>query len=158
MTGNHVLMRLNHQSALLVVLAILAGCSYNDGIFVYHVDGRVMDADRSPLPQRPIVASLQPFTVNAEVERASFRTDDEGHFSLEFGTGLAWGYMELFGLIPLGSTKGPVPPCLENLYIAVQGPSGIWQCTELELTKERQRKAAPTERWISAGDIRMPDD
>jgi hypothetical protein len=141
--------------AVLGILVILSGCSYHDCGFTYHVVGRALDADELPLPQRPIIADLRPFT--AWDERVAFRTDDEGHFSLRFGTGLAWGYMKLFGLIPLGSTKGPVPPRLENLYVAVQVPSGTWRYTELELTKEQQQKAAPAERWIDVGAMRISD-
>lgn len=65
--------------------------------------------------------------------------------------------MKLFNLIPLGSTKGPVPPPLENLYLAVEVSPGVWQYTWLELTNEQQPRTAPAERWIGLGDIQMPE-
>jgi hypothetical protein len=140
--------------AVLGILMILSGCSYYDCAFTYHVVGRVLDADGLPFLQRPIVADLRPFTAQ---QRVAFRTDDEGYFALRFRTGIAWGYMKLFDLIPLGSTRGPVPPRLENLYVAVQVPSGRWRYTELELTREQQQKAAPAERWIDVGTIGVSD-
>lgn len=166
MNKNHTLRRPDWPCALLVVLAFLSGCSFHDGGFTYHIGGRVLEANEAPLPQRPLVAGLRhrsimadlrPFAVTAPDERVAFRTNDEGYFSLRFGTGITWGYMKLFGLIPLGSTKPPVPPRLENLYVAVQVLSGTWRYTDLELTKEQQRKAARGERWIDVGTIRISD-
>ena len=164
MNKNHTLRRPDRPFALLVVLAFLSGCSYHDGGFTYHVDGRVLDANESPFPQRPIVADvdrrssmapLGPLAATGPDERVAFRTDDEGCFSLRFGTGLTWGYMKLFNLIPLGSTKGPVPPRAESLHLAIQVPSGTWRFTELALTKEQQHQAAHAERWIDVGTVRI---
>ncbi len=166
MNKNHTLKRPDWPFALLVVLASLSGCTYHDGVFHYHVDGRIVDADGSPLPQRPIVADVDRRSIMAPLgpvaaigpdERVAFRTDDEGCFSLRFRTGLTWGYMKLFGLIPLGSTKAPVPRRLKNLCVAVQVPSGTWRYTDLGLTKEQQHKAARGERWIDVGTIRISE-
>jgi hypothetical protein len=152
--------------AILGILVILSGCSYHDGFFTYHVDGRVLDANEAPFPQRPIVADvdrrsimapLGPLAATGPDERVAPRTDDEGCFSLRFRTGLTWGYMKLFGLIPLGSMKAPVPRRLENLCVAVQVPSGTWRYTDLKLTKEQQHKAASGERWIDVGTIGISD-
>lgn len=71
-----------------VILVLLSGCAYYDGGFVYHVEGRAIDAHGSPLPQRPIAVRLRPFTATAADEQNAFRTDDEGRFSRECGTGL----------------------------------------------------------------------
>lgn len=141
-----------------IILALLSGCAYYDGGFVYHVEGRAIDAHESPLPRCRVGVRLRPFTAtSSEDERAFSRTDDEGRFSRECTTRLSWGYMKLFNLIPLGSTKGPAPPPLKNLYLAVEVSPGRWQYAGLELTKEQQPKAAHAERWISLGDIRMPE-
>lgn len=155
MKGSHALMRSGCRFTSLIIVAFLSGCICNDGGFVCHVDGRVMDTNESPLSQRSVAAYMRPFPATVEDECDSLRTDDEGRLLVNFRTGLTWGYTELFGLIPLGSTKGPAPPRLETLYPAVRSPPGTWQYAALRLTKEQQRKAAPAERWISLGDIRM---
>jgi len=147
--------RLNSRCVLPLVLFILSGCSYSDGGFFYHVDGRAIDPGGSPLSQRAIMAYFESFKVNTESERGAVRTGDDGSFSVRFGTGLAWGCTRLFGLVPFGPTNGPKPPRLESLYFAVQEPAGTWQYVEVGLTREQQSKAAPAERWIKVGDVRV---
>jgi len=123
MNRNHTFRRPDRPFALLAVLAFLSGCAFYEGGFAYHVDGRIVDGDGAPLPQRPAMADLR-LSATWD-ERVTFRTDDDGYFALRFMTGLTWGYMKLFNLIPLGSTKGPVPPRAESLHLARSHPKTL---------------------------------
>jgi len=140
----------------LFTIVLQNGCTYCDGGFAYHVHGTLMDAStRQPLADAKVAVHYQLFEPNEDSPHwpGLSQTDSVGSFHKSFMTGLTWGYQELFGVIPLGNTKGPIPPELKTVILAVKRENGRWHVHEIPITPAQQKRAAPVERWIELGTI-----
>lgn len=149
----------------LIVAALLAvflqsGCAYVDCGFKYNVHGTVIDSStQEPIVNVKMAVENQLFDVNKEnLNWPGFSyTDDTGSFHDTFGTGITWGYQLLFGFIPIGSTKGPLPPKLQHVVLYVEKSDGSWYVQQIRIAETQQKRVAPAERWIELGTISITE-
>ena len=131
-----------------LLAATVTGCAIHEGGFEYTASGRLIDDQHEPVSGRMVVLSLSSLPPTTQ---PAHRTDNDGHFSQELGTGLAWGYTDFFG-IPLGSTN-PKPPPIQRIYITLERSPGEWVQREIPLTKSQQKQPG----IVELGDVPVPN-
>ena len=138
----------------------LSGCAYVDCGFEYHVHGTLIDSStKEPMPYVKMDFSDNSFDVTKEDPNwpGFSYTDGAGNFKDTFSTGITWGFQLLFGFIPIGSTKGPLPPEIQHVVLYVEKSHGSWYVQQIPVAAAQQKRVAPAERWIELGTISISE-
>lgn len=131
-------------------LCILGGCANVEGVDMYHLRGRLVNAqDGKPMAGARVVGAIfLGYDPPAECWKREFSiTDGQGDFDAPVGK-LVGGPYPLF-LIPVSRT----PETLGQVAVYI-GVEGHWQKRIVAVGKPQQSKMTATDRWVELGELR----
>jgi len=144
------------MAVLLGVAALSSGgCAMVDCGTTRHIEGVLVDAKGDPLNGWVGASEVEKDPKQWGEPEESWgltHTRKSGEFRLQRASGINWGYALLLGFIPLGSTRPPEVPILDEVYLHVHDASG-WRSVRLALSPDQQTRAKPGERWIDLGRV-----
>jgi hypothetical protein len=104
-----------------IIILLLTGCTYSDGVERATIHGRVVDQQGNPLSRVSIDADLAPDAHQPAPERLP-STGADGSFTISVARG--WGGSKLFNLIPLAYSE-PVSNdgSYKQVYLLLKRPT-----------------------------------
>jgi len=143
---------------VIIFLMPISGCSFADCAWIYKLEGIALD-DKHQKVVAVSVSTLEPKRFEQEPYLSSriVKTDSNGFFNVKYtGSGITWGYQELFGVIKLPPTGHPEPPLLDNVKLYIQKPGEEWKSIEIQCASLKQEYVEPGIKKVDLGGIVVP--